>query len=106
MTVIAVGSSCFILSPHTTFIGGVLGVIPAVQPENAYLSTLYLGSFCISSTLTMGIYAALYGTCSERVSSKTNFEFGMNMFSASLSLIVGILWIVLLSLGILDEVFP
>jgi len=86
--------------------GGILGVIPAVELKVWYLSTIYLGCFCISSTLTMGIFAALYGTCSAGVSSKTNFEFQVNIFSASLSIIVGILWIVLLSLGILDDWFP
>lgn len=86
--------------------GGVLGVIPAVQLRSAYLAMLYLGSFCISLTFTMGIYAGFYGNCSERISSGSNVEFGMNLFSASLSLIVGVLWLVLLSFGILDEVFP
>lgn len=41
--------------------GGVLGVIPAVQLHNVGLATIYLTTFCISSTLTMGLFATLYG---------------------------------------------
>jgi hypothetical protein len=49
--------------------GGVLGVLPAVQLRNPKLSALYLASFCISSALTMGCYATLYGLCSSRLST-------------------------------------
>uniref|UniRef100_A0A7S3KZ89 Nickel/cobalt efflux system n=1 Tax=Amphora coffeiformis TaxID=265554 RepID=A0A7S3KZ89_9STRA len=86
--------------------GGVLGVIPAVQLHNARLATIYLGSFCASSTLTMGIFAMLYGTCSSRIGRNAHHEFMIESMSASLSILVGLLWLVLLSVGKLDDVFP
>lgn len=88
--------------------GGVLGVIPAVQLKDWKLSTLYLGVFCISSTIVMGCYAALYGTCSSKLGKErgTRWEFIMECISAALSIIVGIMWLTLLALGKLDAVFP
>lgn len=41
--------------------GGVLGVIPAVQLKDARLASVYLGTFCLTSTLVMGSFAATYG---------------------------------------------
>jgi len=87
--------------------GGVLGVIPAVQLHDAFLSTLYLGTFCVTSTLTMGCYAALYGSCTAKISaSSSKFEFLMELFSACLSIFVGIVWLTLIHLGILHDIFP
>mmetsp|Transcript_48742 Transcript_48742/g.49104 ORF Transcript_48742/g.49104 Transcript_48742/m.49104 type:complete len:190 (-) Transcript_48742:250-819(-) len=89
--------------------GGVLGVIPAVQLQHWGLAFLYLGSFCISSTLTMGCYAAMYGTCSRYGSESRGCgctTFRIELFSAILSIFVGVVWLLLLSLGILDDVFP
>lgn len=99
--------------------GGVLGVIPAVQLHSARLATIYLGSFCASSTLTMGIFAMLYGTCSSKIvgsrsggagaggaPSHQHREFLIEGMSASLSILVGLLWLSLLTLGKLDDVFP
>jgi hypothetical protein len=88
--------------------GGVLGVIPAVQLKDWKLSTLYLGVFCISSTIVMGCYASLYGTCSSKLGKErgNRWEFILEYISAALSIIVGILWLTLLALGKLDDVFP
>lgn len=86
--------------------GGVLGVIPAVQLHDWKLATLYLGSFCLSSTLTMGCFAIFYGTCSSRLGRGTNLEFQIHCFSACLSILVGVTWLVLLWLGKLEDVFP
>lgn len=55
---------------------------------------------------TQGIFAALYGELSARVGSAKRMEFQMEVFSASLSIIVGILWISLIIAGKLDLVFP
>jgi hypothetical protein len=103
--------------------GGVLGVIPAVQLHNWKLASLYLGSFCLSSTLTMGWFASIYvGTLrsffcgggpyyrrEEKVGDSKDgmehLEFRIQCISASLSLVVGILWLVLLSIGKLDVFF-
>lgn len=88
--------------------GGVLGVIPAVQLKDWKYSTIYLGSFCISSTLCMGCFATLYGTISRKLGKDRGKrgEFIMECISASLSIIVGILWLTLLACGKLDAVFP
>jgi ABC-type nickel/cobalt efflux system permease component RcnA len=88
--------------------GGVLGVIPAIQLHNWRLGALYLGSFCVSSTLTMGVFATVYGTLSSRLSGQgsSRREFWIECISASLSILVGVTWLVLLSIGKLEEVFP
>jgi predicted membrane protein len=88
--------------------GGVLGVLPAVQLRDWKKATLYLGFFCISTTITMGCYAALYGTCSTKVGKERGMrgEYIMECFSSALSIIVGVLWLTLLACGKLEEVFP
>lgn len=115
--------------------GGVLGIIPAVQLRSASLAALYLSTFCISSTLTMGLFAAFYGTCTARIAAshrsslsvtrvspetdedddhvvlqthttsqqKPNHrDFWIECLSACLSIIVGLVWLALLSFGKLD----
>lgn len=86
--------------------GGVLGVIPAVQLHDWKLAALYLSCFCLSSTLTMGCFASLYGVCSSGIGKKTKLEFQIHLFSAGLSMLVGTTWLVLLALGKLEDVFP
>ena len=86
--------------------GGVLGVIPAVKLHDPLLSTIYLGCFCVSSTVTMGIFASVYGSCSSKLVRNSQHVFLIECVSSSLSLLVGVLWIALLSFGKLDDVFP
>lgn len=87
--------------------GGVLGVVPAVKLHNAWHSVVYLGSFCVSSIVTMGCFAATYGIMSAKWSSNNeSLAYRMEVFSASLSIVVGSLWLILLYFGILDEIFP
>lgn len=86
--------------------GGVLGVIPAVQLHDWKLATLYLGCFCGSSTITMGCFASLYGTLTSTVGRQMHLEFQIHCFSAGLSILVGVTWLVLLSMGKLEDVFP
>jgi len=96
--------------------GGVLGVIPAVQLKEARLALLYLGTFCMTSTLVMGGFAAFYGTMSEWMagvgesngggSGAGSRIFQVELGSSCLSIIVGIVWLTLLSMGKLEEVFP
>mmetsp|Transcript_16835 Transcript_16835/g.36626 ORF Transcript_16835/g.36626 Transcript_16835/m.36626 type:complete len:315 (+) Transcript_16835:285-1229(+) len=86
--------------------GGVLGVIPAVHLQDWRLATVYLGTFCLTSTLCMGCYAALYGMFSAKLSDTAHLEFQLECLSAALSIAVGILWLVLISLGKLNEFFP
>ena len=89
--------------------GGVLGIIPAVQLRDPLLSTVYLGTFCFTSCIVMGSFAVFYGTFSKWLASgdgNSNRGFLVEAGSASLSLFVGITWIVLLSLGKLQDIFP
>jgi hypothetical protein len=86
--------------------GGVLGVIPAVQLHNWKLAICYLSSFCISSTLTMGLFACTYGTVTSFLGNKKNCEYQIQCFSAVLCLVVGLTWLILLAIGKLDDVFP
>jgi hypothetical protein len=86
--------------------GGVLGVIPAVQIRDPWLGGLYLGTFCFTSTLTMGCFAIVYGTVSKKLGhSSATWEFRIEYASASLSILVGMLWLTLLATGQLEDVF-
>jgi hypothetical protein len=96
--------ACFIIfSRH-----GVVHHIYILQLKDWKYSTIYLGTFCISSTLCMGCFATVYGTCSRKLGKDRGKrgEFIMECISASLSIIVGILWLVLLACGKLEDVFP
>lgn len=87
--------------------GGVLGVIPAVQLHDLFLSTIYLGTFCCCSTLTMGVFAACYGYISSFISgTNADLSFRIEVFSAGLSIFVGALWLFLLAIGKLEDIFP
>jgi uncharacterized membrane protein YfcA len=106
--------------------GGVLGVIPAIQLQNGKLAALYLFCFCTTSTITMGIFAAMYGSFSSSLTMEQQpeggncrpfltdcnlpspriREFQIECASAGLSILVGVLWLVLLALGKLDAIFP
>lgn len=92
--------------------GGVLGIIPAVQLHDWKLAILYLGTFCVTSTLVMGSFAALYGYISAYIIEKSDrgqgidLEFWVAVFSSSLSIFVGLLWLILISLGKLHDFFP
>lgn len=86
--------------------GAILGVLPAIEMQGLESSALYLLSFVVTSTLSMGIFAAVYGEVSKRIGSTAEgVELCVSLFSASLSIVVGIVWIVLSSLGRLDRVF-
>ena len=91
--------------------GGVLGLVPAVQLHNVPLAVIYLGTFCLCSTLTMGFVAFGYGACSSRVSNigeqgRHRREFLIACLSSGLSVVVGAAWLVLLAIGKLEDVFP
>lgn len=86
--------------------GGVLGVIPAVQLHDWKLASIYLASFCLSSTLTMGCFASSYGLISSKIGEKAHVEFQIHCFSSVLSILVGLTWLILLAMGKLEDVFP
>lgn len=86
--------------------GGILGVLPAVILNDWAKSSSYLGAFCLSSILTMGGFAALYGEVTGRMSRFSDSSLvRVGVFSSCVSLCVGIMWVVLVSTGTLDEVF-
>ena len=89
--------------------GGILGVLPAVALHNWVLSSAYLGAFCISSITTMGVFATVYGSATAKLADTGACGGGAHVclyrFSAGLCLGVGVLWLVLLHFGILEEVF-
>ena len=88
-------------------------VLPAVQLHNGWLASIYLGSFCITSTLAMGAFATTYGALTTRFAGQrllpekpTQREYFIELISAGFSVAVGILWIVLILTGTMDDVFP
>eukprot|EP00644_Phytophthora_capsici_P017068 jgi/Phyca11/12104/fgenesh1_pm.PHYCAscaffold_96_\ len=86
--------------------GGILGVLPAVVLNNWGKSTAYLGSFCAASIFIMGVFAAVYGEITRRLGGNTPvMDFRVGMCSSAFSFIVGCLWIVLQSFGVLDDIF-
>lgn len=89
--------------------GGVLGVMVALKLNDWFLSSLYLLLFFISSIITMGIYAIIYGYCTQRMTvcanNKHKCAFILKIVSAIFSLIVGILWLSLTFTGTLEEWF-
>lgn len=86
--------------------GGILGVLPAVVLNNWGKSTAYLGSFIAASILTMGCFAAIYGEVTRRLGGNTpKMALRVGLVSSAFSFIVGVLWIILQSAGVLDEIF-
>lgn len=86
--------------------GGILGVLPAVFLNDWTKSSIYLSAFCVSSIFTMGCFAALYGEITGRMSRFSDSSLiRVGIFSSCVSLCVGIMWIILVSTGTMDEVF-
>ncbi|KAK1942008.1 hypothetical protein P3T76_006330 [Phytophthora citrophthora] len=86
--------------------GGILGVLPAVVLNNWGKSIAYLGSFCVASIFIMGVFAALYGEITRRLGGNTPvMDFRVGMCSSAFSFLVGCLWIILQSFGVLDDIF-
>jgi hypothetical protein len=94
--------------------GEVLGVIPAVQ-LNTVQAILYLFSFCVTSTLVMGGFASFYGSLCKKLveragkkdeSDSLSRAFLIELGSASLSVVIGIVWLTLLAVGELEVIAP
>lgn len=84
-------------------------MLPAIELHDKWLATVYLTSFCGTSIVVMGLFAAAYGEATARLAGGGKQEAllrCMSVGSAAMSLVVGVLWLVLLYFGILDEVFP
>lgn len=86
--------------------GGILGVLPAVEMQRWQNSVLYLSSFIFASTLSMGTFAALYGEVTRRIGATTeSMELLLSVFSAGMSIFVGVIWFVFSLLGKLEDFF-
>ena len=85
--------------------GGVFGVLPAVVLNDWVKSSVYLLSFIVASILMMGIFAAGYGEMTLRLGRTERINAMLSAFSAGLSFLVGVVWVLLMWEGKLDEVF-
>lgn len=86
--------------------GGILGVLPAVEMRSLKSSTVYLSSFIIASTLSMGMFASLYGEVTKRLGATQSFvDLGLRIFSSTMSVLIGILWFVLSIRGDKEKFF-
>ncbi|GLE05331.1 hypothetical protein PINS_up014344 [Pythium insidiosum] len=86
--------------------GGILGVLPAVVMDDWGKSIAYLASFCLASIFIMGVFAALYGEVTGRLSRNSELmAFRLGVFSSAFSIVVGVAWISLQATGQLDKVF-
>ena len=85
--------------------GGVLGVLPAVALHDRWKSTTYILAFCGSSILTMGGFASGFGEVTRRLDEIYNVELYLRVMAASMSVLIGTLWLVLLYFGVLEDVF-
>ena len=85
--------------------GGVLAVFPTVQMTRWQSSSLYLGSFILASTVSMGAFASCYGESTRRLGSSDAIELGLRIFSSFMSVLVGFVWLSLSILGKLDDFF-
>lgn len=83
--------------------GGILGVLPAVGLHDSVKTSVYLGSFCLTSILVMGIFAACYGETTRRLGAgSVTVAFRLSVMSCSMSIVVGVIWIGLALGGTFD----
>jgi len=86
--------------------GGVLAVFPTVQMTSWKSASLYLGSFIISSTFSMGVFASFFGETTRRLGAGAeSVELGLRIFSSVMSVVVGVVWLTLSILGKLENFF-
>ena len=90
--------------------GSVLGVVPASELADPALAAAYLAAFCAASAAAMGGFAAFYaglagwlsgGRDSRRHGSRA---FLVEVGSSFLSLVVGVVWLVLLGAGRIEDI--
>lgn len=86
--------------------GGVLGVLPSLLMPGLASSLAYLLSFCASATVTMGAVAICCGLLSSRSAEacrSPRLPWILAVAAATLSIAVGVLWIVGCATGRLEE---
>jgi len=85
--------------------GAILGVLPAIQLHDGAKATVYLGTFCITSILVMGAFAACYGELTVRLGGQGT-QHVLLWISGGISVAVGLLWLLILASGrSVDSVF-
>lgn len=85
--------------------GGVLAVLPTLFIPSVLGAALYLGAFCLSTTLTMAALASVYGACTHRSHAiKPGLPWVLQCASATISVCVGILWLMCSATGTLGDV--
>jgi len=78
------------------------------------VAIIYLGTFCLTSTFVMAGFATFYGSLSDWMAGgsrcggrgSSSRVLMVEVGSSLLSVCVGVIWLVLLAVGKLDEVFP
>ena len=78
------------------------------------MAIIYLGTFCLTSTFVMAGFATFYGSLSDWMAGgsrrggrgSSSRVLMVEVGSSLLSVCVGAIWLVLLAVGKLDEVFP
>ena len=83
----------------------MLAVLPTLVIPGALGANLYLGAFCLSTILTMGTLALLFGGCTYRSRLVSPRLPALLQFaSATGSVAIGVLWLVCSATGTLSEV--
>lgn len=86
--------------------GAILGVLPALEMQSPIAAVAYICSFVLGSTLSMGIFAGVYGEITKRLGSAADsIEYSLRLFSSSFSIIVGVIWIAMAASGKLENLF-
>jgi hypothetical protein len=78
--------------------GAILGILPAASLHNSSKTTVYLVSFFTSSVLSMGIYAVSWSKINSYIKDigKTKlYHFYMQFIMSTLTIGIGILWLVI-----------
>jgi len=84
--------------------GGVLAVLPTVEMTRWQSSCIYLGSFVVASTLSMGAFSATWGEVTRRIGARAeSAEAGLRLFSSAAAVVVGAVWLSLSILGRLSD---
>lgn len=90
--------------------GSVLGVVPASEIFDPAKAAAYLGAFCVTSSLVMGGFAALCSGFGKWLAGRPDSRrYGSRVFlveagSGLVSLIVGAIWLIMISAGRLDDI--
>ena len=90
--------------------GSVFGVVPASEILDPANAAAYLGAFCVTSSLVMGGFAALFSGFAKWLAGRPDSRrYGSRVFlveagSGLLSLIVGAIWLIMISADRLEDI--